>query len=137
MPHGGGRSGRGVWAAAGHAVGPCIELGGLRGRENRGARTNAPLSARRERAVARLRLPGTCAIVSSLLVVGWVLWLAITLIKHPTDRKVIVNASVVLLRSIGGEKLKSVQDYFDRVRESPQFKRDAERLGQWQKRSKD
>ena len=66
--------------------------------------------------------------------VGWVLWLAVTLIKPPTDRKVIVDASVALLRSIGGVNLKSVRDYFERVRESPQFKRDAERLGQWQKR---
>ncbi len=69
--------------------------------------------------------------------VGWVLWLAVTLIKPPTDRKVIVDASVALLRSIGGVNLKSVRDYFERVRESPQFKRDAERLGQWQNRSKD
>lgn len=66
--------------------------------------------------------------------VGWVLWLAVALIKPPTDRKVVVDASVALLRSIGSVNLNSVQDYFDGIRESPQFKRDVERLKQWQKR---
>ena len=65
--------------------------------------------------------------------VGWVLWLAVALIKPPTDRKVVVDASVALLRSIGGVNLNSVQDYFDGIRESPQFKRDVERLGEWQR----
>ncbi len=55
--------------------------------------------------------------------VGWVLWLAVALIKPPTDRKVVVDASVALLRSIGSVNLNSVQDYFDGIRESPQFKR--------------
>ena len=64
--------------------------------------------------------------------VGWVLWLAVTLIKPPTDRKVVVEASVALFRSIGAINLESVHDYFDRVRESPQYKRDVERLGKWQ-----
>ena len=61
--------------------------------------------------------------------VGWVLWLAVTLIKPPTDREVIIDASEALLRSIGIVNLKSVQEYFDRVQQAPQFKRDAERLG--------
>ena len=55
--------------------------------------------------------------------VGWILWLAVVLIKPPTDRKVLVDASVALLRSIGGFNLNSVQDYFDGIRESRQFKR--------------
>ena len=36
--------------------------------------------------------------------VGWMLWLAVVLVKPPTDRKVIADASVSLLRSIGGVK---------------------------------
>ena len=65
--------------------------------------------------------------------VGWVLWLAVALIKPPTDRKVVVGASLALLRSIGGVNLNSVQDYFDGIRESPQFKRDVEQLAHWQR----
>ena len=65
--------------------------------------------------------------------VGWVLWLAVAIIKPPTDRKVVVGASLALLRSIGGVNLNSVQDYFDGIRESPQFKRDVEQLGHWQR----
>ena len=56
--------------------------------------------------------------------VGWVLWLAVALIKPPTDRKVVVDASVALLRSIGSVNLNSVQDYFDGIRKSLQFKRE-------------
>ena len=69
--------------------------------------------------------------------VGWVLWLAVTLIKPPTDRKIVVDASVALLRSIGSVNLKSVQDFFAGIRKSPQFKRDVERLGRWQRKPKD
>ena len=65
--------------------------------------------------------------------VGWVLWLAVALIKPPTDRKVVVGASVALLRSIGAVNLNSVQDYFDRISESPQYKRDMELLGRNQR----
>ena len=65
--------------------------------------------------------------------VGWVLWLAVTLIKPPTDRKVVVDASVALLRSIGGINLNSIQDHFDEIRESTSFKEDVARLRQWQR----
>ena len=51
--------------------------------------------------------------------VGWMLWLAVKLIKPPTDRRVIVDASVSLLRSIGGVNLNSIQDRYDEIRESP------------------
>ena len=69
--------------------------------------------------------------------VGWVLWLAALLIKPPTDREVLHDASVALLRSIGGVNLNSVQDYFGRIWESPQFQRDVERLSQWHRKPKD
>lgn len=65
--------------------------------------------------------------------VAWVLWLAVTLIKPPTDTKVIVGASVALFRSVGGVNLSSVQGYFDGNRGSPQFKRDANLLRGWQR----
>ena len=65
--------------------------------------------------------------------VGWMLWLAVVLVKPPTDRKVIADASVSLLRSIGGVNLSSIQDRFDEIRESPQFGRETERLKQWQR----
>ena len=64
--------------------------------------------------------------------VGWILWLGVTLIKPPTDRKVFVDASVKLLRSIGGVNINSVQDYFSEIRESSQFKRDEATLERWQ-----
>ena len=66
--------------------------------------------------------------------VGWLLWIAVTLIKPPTDQRAIIDASVTLLRSIGGFNLNSAQEYFNRVRASPQFKRDAENLRQQQRR---
>lgn len=65
--------------------------------------------------------------------VGWVLWLAMTLIKPPTDREVVVDACVALLRSIGGINLNSIQDYFDEIRESTSFNEDVARLRQWQR----
>ena len=43
------------------------------------------------------------------------------------------EGSLTLLRSIGGVNLNSVQDYFDGIRESPQFKRNVEQLGHWQR----
>ena len=58
--------------------------------------------------------------------VGWVLWLGVTLIEPPTDRKVVVEASVALLRSIGGINLNSIQDHFNEVRESHRLNRDEE-----------
>ncbi len=65
--------------------------------------------------------------------VGWVLWLGVTLIRPPTDRKVVVAASMGLLHSIGDVNMNSVQDYFDAIRKSAQFKRDVDQLGQWQR----
>ena len=59
---------------------------------------------------------------------GWVLWLAVVLIKPPTDKKVVVDTSVALLRSIGGANLNSIQGYFNEIRESSQFKRETEWL---------
>ena len=53
--------------------------------------------------------------------VGWTLWLGVTLIKPLTDRKVVVDASVELLRSIGGVNLNSIQDYYNEIRESFQL----------------
>ncbi len=58
--------------------------------------------------------------------VGWVLWLGATLIEPPTDRKVIFSASTDLFRSIGGINLNTIQDYFNEVRKSSQFKSDVE-----------
>ena len=66
--------------------------------------------------------------------VGWLLWIAVTLIKPPTDQRAIIDASVALLRSIGGVNLNSVQEYFNKLRASSQFKRDAESLRQRQRR---
>ncbi len=54
--------------------------------------------------------------------VGWVLWFGVTLIEPPTDRKVVVSASTDLLRSIGGINLNTIQDYFNEIRKSSQFK---------------
>ena len=54
--------------------------------------------------------------------VGWILWLGVTLIRPPTDRKVVVEASIALFRSIGGINLDSIQDYFKKIRESSLFK---------------
>ena len=65
--------------------------------------------------------------------VGWMLWLAVTLIKPPTDRKVIVDASVSLLRSIGRVNLNSIQDRYDEIRESPQFRSETGRFRPRQK----
>ena len=65
--------------------------------------------------------------------VGWMLWLAVVLVKPPTDKRVIIDASVSLLRSIGGINLSSIQDRFDEIRDSPQFGSETERLKQWQK----
>ena len=48
--------------------------------------------------------------------VGWMLWLAGILVKPPTDRKVIDDSSVALLRSIGGVNLNSIQGHFDEIR---------------------
>ena len=53
--------------------------------------------------------------------VGWILWLGVTLIKPPADRKVVVDASIALFRSIGGINLNSIQDCFNEIRESSQF----------------
>ena len=65
--------------------------------------------------------------------VGWVPWLAVTLIKPPTDRKIIIDSSVDLFRSIGRVNLNSIQDYFDEIRESTSFKEDVARLRRWQR----
>lgn len=65
--------------------------------------------------------------------VGWMLWLAVALVKPPTDRKVITEASVSLLCSIGGINLSSIQDRFDEIREAPRFERETEWLKQWQR----
>ena len=65
--------------------------------------------------------------------VGWVLWLAVLLIKPPTERRDIVEASVYLLRSVGGVNLHSIQDRFGEIRESLQFRRETARLTQLQK----
>ena len=64
--------------------------------------------------------------------VGWLLFLAVTLVEPPTDRKVVKDASVGLLRSIGGVNLNSVQDHFSEIRESPFFEREVGRLEEWQ-----
>lgn len=53
--------------------------------------------------------------------VGCVLWFGATLIKPSTDRKVVIDASVALLRSIGDINMNSVQEYFDAIRQSLQF----------------
>ena len=66
--------------------------------------------------------------------VGWMLWLAVALVKPPTDRKVIVDASVSLLRSVGGINLNSIQDHFDEIRGSSQFRKETESLRCWQER---
>ena len=55
--------------------------------------------------------------------VGWMLWLAMILIRPATDRKVIVDASVALLRSIGGVNLNSIEGYFSDVRRSAQIEK--------------
>ena len=52
--------------------------------------------------------------------VGCVLWYGATLIKSSVDRKVVIDASIALLRSIGGINLNSVQEYFDTIRQSLQ-----------------
>ena len=64
--------------------------------------------------------------------VGWMLWLSTNLVMPPTDRQVIDDASVNLLRSIGGVNLNSAQEYFGAVRESPLFRGASEQLRQWQ-----
>ena len=66
--------------------------------------------------------------------VGWLLWLAVALAKPPTDTKVIVDASVSLLRSIGGINLNSIQERFDEIRGSSQFRKETESLRRWQER---
>ncbi len=66
--------------------------------------------------------------------VGWMLWLAVALAKPPTDRKVIVDASVSLLRSIGGININSVQECFDEIRGSSQFRKKTKSLRRWQER---
>ena len=62
--------------------------------------------------------------------VGWVLGLGVILIKPPTYRKVAIDSSVALLRSIGSINLNSIQDYFDTIRESLQLKTHTDQMGQ-------
>ena len=58
------------------------------------------------------------------------LWLSVLLLRPATDRRVVVDASVALLRSIGGINLKSVEKYLSEVRRIAQQKEDEMRLGQ-------
>lgn len=54
--------------------------------------------------------------------VGWVLWLSVTLVKPSTDRSVFVEASVNLLRSIGAINMNTIENLFNEIRDSNRFK---------------
>ena len=62
--------------------------------------------------------------------VGWVLWLGVTLVKPSVDSKVAIDASVALLRSIGGINLNTAQEYLNTIRQSLQFNRDIDQVDQ-------